>query len=232
MEISIAAEKVFEGIALPITNTFLLSFLIFIGLFGSIYFVFRKAKLFPSKIQNFFEWIFETFLDYVDSVVGDREKTREIFPLAFTLFVVVLLANLIELIPGLGVFHILRSPSSDLNFTLALAVFSMGLVHFYAIRRLKFKHYIKKYVSKNPVFMFVGSLEGVSEVTKVLSLSVRLFGNLFAGETLLIVSAHLFSFLFPLPFLLLEVLVSFVQALIFSSLIVIFYLSATAIAEH
>lgn len=165
-------------------------------------------------------------------MIRDEEKVKEIFPLSFTLFIVILSANLIEIIPGLGVFHLLRSPSSDLNFTLALSVFSMALVHLYALRRLKPKNYFKKYISKNPIFAFVGALEGFSEITKVLSLSIRLFGNLFAGETLLIVSAHLFSLFFPLPFLFLEILVSFIQALIFSSLITIFYLNAGSIVEH
>lgn len=97
-----------------------------------------------------------------------------------------------------------------------------------AIKKLGIFSYIKKFLNfSNPINFFVGILEGISEATKILSLSFRLFGNLFAGETLLIVSSFLFAYLMPLPFLGLEILVGFIQAIIFSSLVVIFYVSAT-----
>ncbi len=231
MEISIASEKISDTPFL-LTNTFFLSLVIFLViLLLSFYFV-RRLKPVPGKIQNVLEFVFESFYNFVSDVIGDKEKVKEIFPLSFTLFIVILSANLIEIIPGLGVFHLLRSPSSDLNFTLALSVFSMVLIHLYALRRLKPKNYFKKYIGKNPISVFVGALEGFSEITKALSLSIRLFGNLFAGETLLIVSSHLFSLFFPLPFLFLEILVSFIQSLIFSSLITIFYLNAGSIIDH
>jgi len=99
------------------------------------------------------------------------------------------------------------------------------------MRRLGFFTYIKKYVSKNPIFMFVGVLEGIAELSRIFSLAVRLFGNLFAGEILLIVTSFLFAYIMPLPFLFLEIIVGFIQAFIFSSLIVIFYTTAAEVAH-
>jgi F-type H+-transporting ATPase subunit a len=119
-----------------------------------------------------------------------------------------------------------------LNFTLALAISSMAIVHILALRRLGIWGHLKKYINfKNPILCFVGALEAFSEVVKVISLAVRLFGNLFAGEVLLLATSFLFAFFLPVPFLMLEILVGFIQALIFSSLIIIFYTTATATAE-
>jgi len=155
---------------------------------------------------------------------GDRKKTEEIFPLVATLFIFILISNLLEILPGVGVFPFLRSPSSDLHFTLAIAIFSMGFIHFLTIKKLGGIKYLKKFiVLNNPILFFVGILEAMGEFTKTLSLGIRLFGNLFAGEILLIVITSMISFIVPLPFLGLEIFVGFIQALIFSSLITVFY---------
>lgn len=230
-EISISAEKIIEVFGFPLTNTLLMSLIVSFFIFLSFYISFKKRKILPEKEQNFFEWIVESLLSYIDKITGDREKTEEIFPLASTLFIFILFSNLLELIPGIGIFPFLRSPSSDFNFTLALATSSMIYVHLLAIKRLGFfKHFGKFLNFKNPILFFVSILEGTAELTRTFSLAMRLFGNLFAGEVLLIVTSYLLPYLFPLPFLFLEILVAFVQALIFSSLIVIFY--STAVEIH
>lgn len=231
-EITISGEKIFEIFGFPITNTFALSLIISLGIFIIFSLVFKRTSLRPTKIQNFFEWGLEELLHFIDSISGSRERTKEIFPIAATFFVLILMSNLIELIPGVGVFSFLRSPSSDLNFTLALATIAVFSVNFLAVRKLGIGSYLKKYFSKNPIFLFVGALEGIGELSRIFSLAIRLFGNLFAGEVLLIVTSFLFAYLLPLPFLLLEVLVGFIQAFIFSSLVVIFYTTATQITHH
>lgn len=234
IEISIPAEKIFSIFGVPATNTLILcsALVLTITIF---YFVsFRQVKIVPRKIQNFFEWTLESLLNFFISIAGSPEKAKEIFPLAATLFILIISSNLIELIPGVGVFHFLRSPSSDLNFTLALSLISIFYINFMAIKKLGPFSYLKKFFNfSNPINFFVGILEGISEITRILSLAFRLFGNLFAGETLLIVSSFLFAYLMPLPFLGLEILVGFIQALIFSSLAVIFYMTSTeAIHAH
>ncbi len=228
-EIEISATKVFEILHFPITNTFLISFFVGMFLFFLFYFSFKKKSFLPNFFQNFSEWILESILNYIEGIYGSREKALKIFPLAAFSFLFVFLSNLLEILPGVGVFHFLRSPSSDLSFTLGLAIFAMGLVQVLAIEELGFFHYLKKFLNfKNPIYFFVGILEALGEIIRTFSLALRLFGNLLAGEILLLVISHLFSFLLPIPFLILEIFVGFVQALIFSSLIVIFYGTATA----
>lgn len=231
-QISIEPEPLFEINGFPVTGTFLLTLLIGIWLFLFFFFSLREKKLIPKKFQNFGEFLLEIFLKYVETIVQDKKRALEIFPLACFLFFFIFVLNLLELIPGLGVFHFLRSPSSDLNFTLGVAVSSMILVHLLAIKNTGILDYFKKYFHfKNPILFFTSILEGISELTRIFSLAVRLFGNLFAGEILLIVTSFLFPYFLPLPFLGLEILVGFVQALIFSSLIVIFYRTAVFIGK-
>ncbi|MCD6094810.1 F0F1 ATP synthase subunit A [bacterium] len=229
-DITISGEKLFGLFGFDITNTFLLSLIIEILIFAVFYFVFKNRKFIPSRLQNFAEWILESIFNFIDSITRDRKKTKEIFPIAATLFILILFCNYVELLPGLGVFHFLRAPTSDLNLTLGLALFSIIFINILSLKRLGFFTYSKRFLNfKNPILFFVGILEGISEITKCFSLAFRLFGNIFAGEVLLIISSFLIAYFVPLPFLALEIIVGFIQALIFSSLVVIFYTSAT---EH
>jgi F-type H+-transporting ATPase subunit a len=226
-------HTILNFLGLNITNTFLLSVICAIVLIVLFYFGFKKTEIVPGKVQNFFEWILESLFNLFDGMTGDRKKTEEIFPLSATLFIFIFCCNLIEIIPGLGVFSILRSPSSDLHFTLAIAVFSMVYIHVAAIKQLGGMAYIKKYINlKSPILFFVGALEGIGEFTKTLSLGMRLFGNLFAGEILLIIVGSLVPLIVPLPFLGLELFVALIQALVFSSLITVLYVFTTAATEH
>ncbi len=232
-EISIPAEKIFELLGVPVTNTFFWALIIGVSIFSLFFLGLRKKKIIPGSFQNFAELILETLLNYIDSITRDRKKTIEIFPLASLLFIFIFSANLLEIVPGIGIFHFLRSPSSDLNFTLALASVSMAIVHIYAVKHLGILNHLKKFLNfKNPILFFVGILEGLSEITRVFSLAIRLFGNLLAGEVLLLITSFLFAYILPLPFLLLEMFVGFVQALIFSSLIIIFYVVSAQAQEH
>jgi F-type H+-transporting ATPase subunit a len=235
-EIAVAAPELFEIGGYIVTNTTFWIILIVIGLAVFFAAVFSKAKIVPGKTQNVLEFIMETFLNFCDSITNSRKKTLEIFPFAMTLFLLIWVSNLMELIPGLGVFPILRSPSSDLNFTLGLAALSMFYVNYLALRNLGLVPYLGKFFNfKSPVLLFVGLLELMGEFTRIISLSMRLFGNLFAGEVLLmVVSSGIhwsLAYFVPLPFLALETLVGFLQAFIFSSLIVVFYSTATEAAH-
>lgn len=217
-------EKLFSFLGIDFTNTFILAILCALLLIVFFLIGFKKKEIIPGKTQNFFEFILESLFGLFDSMSGDRKKTEEIFPLVATLFIFILMSNLLEILPGVGVFPFLRSPSSDLHFTLAIAIFSMGFIHFLTIKKLGGIKYLKKFiVLNNPIMFFVGMLEAMGEFTKTLSLGIRLFGNLFAGEILLIVISSMISFIVPLPFLGLEIFVGFIQALIFSSLITVFY---------
>ena len=158
----------------------------------------------------------------------------------------ILLSNWLGLIPGVGTFgmeaehhghHVfvpfLRAPASDLNTTLAFAIISVSITNIFGIAAIGFAKHIGKFVSfKSPIAFFVGILEGVAEIAKILSFSFRLFGNVFAGEVLLVVVASLIPYIAPLPFLGLEVFVGFIQALVFSMLTLIFIKVAITQTEH
>jgi F-type H+-transporting ATPase subunit a len=233
IHIALSGEPLFNFLGLEITNTFVLSVFVAIILICFFTFAFKKREIVPGKIQNFFEILLEGIFGLFDSMTGDRKKTEEVFPLSATLFLFILFNNLIEIIPGLGVFSFLRSPSSDLHFTLALAIFSMGFVHFMALKKLGIANHFKKFVNfKNPIMFFVGILEAMGEFTRTFSLGVRLFGNLFAGEILLMIIYIMIPYIVPLPFLGLELFVAFIQALVFSSLITVFYVYHTENQEH
>lgn len=116
-----------------------------------------------------------------------------------------------------------RGNNADLNATLALAIISVVMIQVYGIQFLGFKTYISKFVNfKDPIYFILGILEMVSELSKVLSFAFRLFGNIFAGEVLLTIVAFLVPVLASFPFLILEVFVGFVQALVFSMLTSVF----------
>lgn len=244
MNISLAAEPIFHIFSFPVTNTLLVSWAIIIFL-AIIAFLFNKkiAKV-PKGLQNILEMLIEGALNFMDTIVQDMKLTKKFFPLVMTIFVFVILCNWVEVVPGLGTIGIyeehhgetilvpfIRSTSSDLNFTLAIAIISIFSVQVFGIAALGVKKYGKKFFNfKNPILFFVGFLELISEVSKMVSFSFRLFGNIFAGEVLLLVISFLVPYIVPLPFLFLEIFVGFVQALVFSMLSLVFL--KMAVIEH
>jgi F-type H+-transporting ATPase subunit a len=232
IHISLAAEKVFEIGPLVITNSILT------GLVGSaiIFVLFRAAgrtvALQPSgRMSQAIETACEGILDLIEQVTHDRAKAIRFFPLLMTLFVFILINNWLGLVPGVGsitistehgVVPLFRGATADLNATFALAIISVVMTHVYAIRELGLFTHLRKYISPNPVLLFVGFLEIVSEFSKMISFSFRLFGNIFAGEVLLVVIAYLLPLVAPLPFFALELFVGLVQALVFTMLSLVF----------
>ena len=127
----------------------------------------------------------------------------------------------------------MRSPSSDLNFTLAIAISAVIGIQVFSITSIGLIKYIKRFINfSGPINFFVGILELVSEAAKIVSFSFRLFGNIFAGEVLLIVMYFLAPYIIPLPFMILEIFVGFIQALVFSMLTLVFLKIGTAETEH
>lgn len=124
-----------------------------------------------------------------------------------------------------------RGATADINMTLALAMIAVVAIQYFGFRALGF-HYTTRFISfKSPISFFVGLLELVSEMSKVISFAFRLFGNIFAGEVLLTVMAFLMPFIIPLPFLMLELFVGFIQALVFSMLTGVFLSVAVSHGE-
>lgn len=245
-DISLAAETVFHLGPLPVTNSLLTSWIAVLLLVVGAYVLRRKIKELPGMFQNIIEYIFEGALNLMDSVTQDNNQSRKFFPFVFTFFIFIIVGNWLGLLPGVGTigFHeisagketfvpLFRGPAADLNFTLALALLSVVATQIIAVVTIGFSKHIKKYINfKDPIMGFVGGLEAISEFAKILSFSFRLFGNIFAGEVLLIVIGLIIPFLVPLPFLLLELFVGFIQAFIFSVLTLVFLKIATTAHEH
>jgi len=240
MEISLAAEKIGHLGPMPITNSLLTSwiatiFLVVIGIIST-----RNLAMIPKGIQNFFEMIVEFLLKTVDDVIQDEEKTKKYFPLLATIFLFIIANNWLGLLPGVGTIGIhehgkfiplLRAGNADLNTTLALAVVAVVSIQIFGILAIGFAKYSGKFINfKNPISFFVGILELISELSRLVSFSFRLFGNIFAGEVLLAVIAYLLPFLGPLPFYALEIFVGFIQALVFTMLTLVFI--KMAITDH
>lgn len=230
---SFAPEVIFHIGSFPITNTILDMVFVDIVLIGSAIFISKNIKKIPGTFQNILETAITSFLDTLDSVAG--KNSAKIFPWFMTFFFLILVANWSGLIPGVGTIGftqtvhgeeefvpLIRNATSDLNVTLALAAISLVATHTLSIKTVGMKSYLLRYLSLNPILLFVGLLEIVSEFTKVVSLSFRLFGNIFAGEVVLHTVSKIFAFGFPVPFLLLEVIVGLVQALVFSMLTMAF----------
>ncbi len=122
---------------------------------------------------------------------------------------------------------IFRAATADLNTTLALAIISVFLTQFFGVYHLGLAYFKKFLDFSSPIAFFVGILETILEFAKVISFAFRLFGNIFAGEVLLIVMTYLVAILVPAPFYALELFVGFIQALVFSMLTLIFFNLAT-----
>ncbi|MDD3486959.1 MAG: F0F1 ATP synthase subunit A [Candidatus Moranbacteria bacterium] len=249
MNISIAAEPIFHIFGFPVTNTVLVTLCISLLIIVASYILKSRIRLVPKGFQNTVELVLEALLDLIDSVTQDRKQSKKFFPIVATIFIFVILTNWVELVPGLGTIGLhevhgeemelvpfIRSGSADLNLTLAIAivsVFSAQILGIAAIGATKYakKFFVSPFHKPYVVGTFVGLLEIVSEVAKVISFSFRLFGNIFAGEVLLMVMLFLAPYFIPLPFLFLELFVGFVQALVFSMLTLVFFKMATTEAH-
>lgn len=246
MTVSLAAEPLFHLGTLPVTNAVVIGIVVFVLMaFGAVLLRPRVTAGVPGGAVNLVEAVFELLLSTIESITHDRKKAEEFFPIIATFFLYILLSNWTGILPGLGSLGIykevhgavhlipfLRAPSADLNFTVALAILSVLAAQWYGMKHLGFFGHWSKFFTppwKPPYLIgtFVGLLELVSEFAKVVSFSFRLFGNVFAGEILLLVVGTLAPTGGTFPFLVLELFVGVVQALVFSLLTAVFLTIAT-----
>lgn len=228
------------GYSFPITNTFFMMLVVMAVLLIVGTLIARSAKLVPSRAQSAFEIIAEFMLGIVEGSGGKR-LGRQIFPLIGGLFIFILFSNYLGLLPGVGsvgigheheIIPFLRPPTSDLNMTLAMAIVSYLVFQFAGIRAHGFVGRLK-HMADPPLLL---PLEVISESARVVSLSFRLFGNVFAGEVLLTImyaiataaKFTLIGLLVPVVFLYLEVLIGFIQSLVFALLTMVYIIMATS----
>lgn len=245
----VAPEVLFHVGSIPITNT-IINVWIAIIVFLILGILLRKrVKLIPGKLQNACEYFLEKVFGYFDQVTGSRKKTIKFVPLVGSIFFFILLSNWLGLLPGTGsitVDHVplLRPANTDLNLTVVMALVAVIASNIWGMVAVGVFTHLNKFVQigsvvksfkKGPIAVFtaliefvVGLIEIVSEIAKIISLSLRLFGNIFAGEVLITVIASLVPLFIPTPFMLLEVLVGIIQASVFAMLTLVYLTISTS----
>lgn len=193
----------------------------------------RGISMVPTRRQNALEYAYEGLANFATSLGGP--KARAYVPIFVAFFTFILLGNWSGLLPFVGRTEQLRAPTSDVNVTIGLALVAFFLFHIEGIRRLGPRGYFGKFfnlgafrdgISAGLIGLFVGLLEFLLEFVKPVTLSMRLFGNIYAGEIALGVITGLTFVLIPVAMVGLEFLLNFMQALIFSILTLMFTLVA------
>jgi F-type H+-transporting ATPase subunit a len=234
----------------PISNSMLLSWIVAAGLIIFAQIATRKMKAVPEGAQNFWEWMVESLYSFLEGIIGAHLVKRTFWFFA-TIFIFILFANWTGLIPGVGTigwghkgprgFELddpwLRGADADLNMTLAMSLVFFACWIFWALREIGPAGFLLHLFAPKGetggllkvlmviVFFAVGCLEVVSILFRPVSLSFRLYGNMFAGENMLEAMSKLvpgLGWLLPIPFYFMELLVGFVQALVFTLLTAVF----------
>ncbi len=241
-EISLKAQQLFHLGGFDVTNGLLMTFIASLVLVAFAIVMRSKIKMIPGKLQGAVEMGAEALLGLMESTLGSMQAAEKYFPLIATIFIFILTSNLLGIFPGVGslMFEnggrevpLFRSPAADLNFTLAFAVISVIVTNIIGMASVGvFKHLGKFFNFHSPIDFFIGILELISEAAKIISLSFRLFGNVFAGEVLLTIISFLAPYFIPLPFLFLEIFVGMIQAFIFAMITLVSISLHTAIHEH
>ncbi len=213
----------------------------------------RKVQLVPSGLQNFMEWLVEGMYDFFGEILG-KHLVKKTFWFFCTIFLFILVTNWFGLIPGVGTIGwgtpeadgslhhisqpILRGGNADLNMTLAMSLTFFALWLIWSLQSLGIGGFLKHLFSGGDngkgfmalfmiaIFLFVGVIEVISIAFRPVSLSFRLYGNIFAGENILeammMLGGKWLGCILPLPFYFLELLVGLVQALVFALLTSVF----------
>ena len=234
--ISIKAEEILNLGGVSITNSHMLGLLGIIILdwllFGARAVALGKKK--PNFATRLITWTFEGLYGTVRQVIPDEKWAKKVAPVAITIFFFVIAQYWMGILPIVGPITVgegtplFRPFVADLNMTFALAIVTIVAAQIYAFKYMGFKGNMGRYFInplKDPIMAFVGILELVAEFSRLLGLSFRLFGNVLAGEVLLIMIAYLTQFISPLalqPFYLFELFIGGIQAYIFFMLTVVF----------
>jgi F-type H+-transporting ATPase subunit a len=232
--ISIAPETIFTIGPFVVTNSQILSIVglgVLAWLFARTVREIRSGKM--GRISSAVLWLFENLYDTCVEVIGDKRVVKKILPLAITIVFFFVINNWLGLLPVVGPITyndvpIFRGAAADLNMTLAVAVISIVTAQLWAIKRRGFIGNAKRYLFnpfKEPLHFFIGLLEIVAEFSRTAALALRMFGNVFGGEVLLVVIAFLtgYASAIALPiFYGLELFVGAVQAYVFFMLTIAF----------
>jgi len=232
--VSLKAYELGNVAGVPITNSLVSSLVGSVLLVVLLYIFYKNLKTIPGRVQSLFELAVDKGYEFTLTTLEGREDVaRKTFPLVISLFLFILFFNLIKFIPGYestyfnGV-HLFKPLHADLNMTLALGITAFIFVQFVGIYTIGFTKYFSKFINlKKPLTIPLGLIELISEFSKMFSLSFRLFGNIFAGGILLLLAGKLSHYVIPVPVMMFEIAVAFLQAGIFSLLTIVYVKLAT-----
>ena len=245
-----SAVEIARPFGFPITNSMVVTWIVAVGLIIFAQMATRNMKQVPEGAQNFWEWMVESLHGFLEGIIGHHLVQRTFWFFA-TIFIFILFSNWVGLIPGIGTIGwgqkspegfvieqpLFRGANADLNMTLAMALVFFACWVVWAVREIgPIGFLLHLFAPKGEttgwlkalmvlVFFAVGCLEVFSILFRPVSLSFRLYGNIFAGENMLEAMAKLipgFGWLLPIPFYFMELLVGFVQALVFMLLTAVF----------
>lgn len=208
-----------------------------------------RAKLIPSKFQVVLEMFYGAVADFITSIVGDKERAKKIIPYVGALMTYLIVANLLPMVPGVASFYVtgtegqhiplFRGATTDFNTTFGLALAVIVIMQFVGMKEQGIGGYLSHFIQIKQVIrgfrksfgegmvsiigFFVGLIEIISEVAKILSLSLRLFGNMFAHEVLTVILLGAFAIAVPAIWMGMGLLVGVVQSIVFVALVTVYY---------
>ena len=241
----VAPDIIFTVGGFKIANSTLFGVLIML-LFILFYFVsVRKYSVKPGKMQTGVELAFEGLVELISQITGDKSISMKIIPLVGALIVYIMVSNLLGLIPGLTSITVsgaalFRAPTTDFNTTFGLALGSVVLLQYVSIKDWGVLGHLGKFFKFKEVYVGfkkglmdgfmaiidfgIGLLDIVGELAKVVSLSLRLFGNMYAGEVLAMLILGAFAYMIPLLWTTMSLLSGVIQAIVFGSLVTAYYM--------
>lgn len=235
------AEQIGSIFGFPITNSLFMTWTVMAVLLLFAWMLRSRLALVPGKMQAAVEWLFEGVIDYMAETLESEKLARTFFPLVMSIFLIIFIGNEMAFIPGVGSFGIkeggeliplFRAPAADLNFGLALALISFVVIEVTGAVLLGFVKYTKKYLNfSSPINFVVGILELLSNIGRLVTFSFRLFGNIFAGEVMILVAGFFLAYLLPVPLMAFELFVGFIQAVVFAML-TLFFIKLSIMEPH
>ncbi|MCA9355984.1 F0F1 ATP synthase subunit A [Candidatus Nomurabacteria bacterium] len=228
-----------------IANSTLLAVLILLILLITGIYFYKKYKNTPSTFQIILEMMIEGIEDFIDQITANKNRSKVVFNIIASIFVFIGISNLIGLIPGLTSITyeglpIFRTPTADFNTTFSMALTAVVVLQFISMKEWGLWEHFNKFIKVKDLYLgfkkgissgvmalvdfFIGLLDIVGEIAKIFSLSLRLFGNMYAGEVLMIIIMGGLAYVVPSLWLTMNLLVGVIQALVFGSLITAYYM--------
>ncbi len=232
IHIALHSDKILHLPYFQVTNTLFTAWFSIVVLLALALILRGQIKEIPGRFMSMVEALFEYVLNYMEEVLGDKRLARKLFPIIMTIFLFVLVSNWTEHLPffetlkvqtGHGHSALFKSANTDLNVTLSLAIVSFFVVETLGVVTVGLWKYLGKFINlSSPLNFVIGLIELISELARLVAFSFRLFGNILAGEVLILVVKYFVPYFLPVPLMAFELFVGFIQAAIFALLTLFF----------